>query len=60
MKKKENKVVGLIGATQKKTLMLETQMRLACHSLMITTEDGSYERKGNIVELLKEVLDKIN
>ena len=58
LKRCENKVIGLIGAETKDSLLLETQMRLACHKLMITTEDGTYERKGTVVELLKETLDQ--
>mgnify|MGYP000918735612 CR=1 FL=1 len=58
LKRCENKVIGLIGADNKNSVLLETQMRLACHKLMITTEDGTYERKGTVVELLKEILDQ--
>ena len=52
----ENKVIGLIGAGTKDSLLLDTQIRLACHKLMITTEDGTFERKGTVPELLKETL----
>ncbi|HQO58046.1 MAG TPA: sulfide/dihydroorotate dehydrogenase-like FAD/NAD-binding protein [Candidatus Omnitrophota bacterium] len=58
LKRCENKVIGLIGAENKNSVLLETQMRLACHKLMITTEDGTYERKGTVLELLKEILDE--
>ncbi|MFA5259958.1 MAG: sulfide/dihydroorotate dehydrogenase-like FAD/NAD-binding protein [Candidatus Omnitrophota bacterium] len=58
LKRCENKVIGLIGAESRNSLLLETQMRLACHKLMITTEDGTYERKGTVAELLKETLDQ--
>ena len=58
VKKKGNKVIGIIGAKSKKVLMLETQMRVVCDEIFITTNDGSYERKGLASEVLKELLSK--
>jgi len=58
LKKKGNKVIGIIGAKSKKVLMLESQMRVVCDEIFITTNDGSYERKGLATGLLKEMLDK--
>lgn len=55
-RRKENKVIGIIGAKTKKALILESQMRLACNKLYVTTEDGSYERRGSIVNILPEVI----
>lgn len=52
----KNKVIGLIGARTKRALILESQMRLACHKLYITTEDGSYERRGRVTDILSEVI----
>ncbi len=57
-KKKRNKVVGIIGAKTKKALMLEAQMRLACDKIFITTNDGSYERRGLATDIFKEVINK--
>ena len=58
LKKKGNKVIGIIGAKSKKVLMLEAQMRVVCDEVFITTNDGSYERKGLATGLLKELLNK--
>ena len=58
LKKKGNKVIGIIGAKSKKVLMLESQMRVVCDEIFITTNDGSYERKGLATGLLKELLNK--
>ncbi len=58
LKKKGNKVIGIIGAKSKKELMLEPQMRVVCDEIFITTNDGSYERKGLATGLLKELLNK--
>jgi len=58
LKKKGNKVIGIIGAKSKKVLMLESQMRVVCDEIFIATNDGSYERKGLATEILKELLNK--
>jgi len=60
LKKKGNKVIGIIGAKSKKVLMLESQMRVVCDEIYITTNDGSYERRGLATGLLKELLNKYN
>ena len=58
LKKKGNKVIGIVGAKSKKVLMLESQMRVVCDEIFITTNDGSYERKGLATGLLKDLLSK--
>jgi len=60
LKKKGNKVIGIIGAKSKKVLMLESHMRVVCDEIYIATNDGSYERKGLATGLLKELLNKYN
>ena len=52
----ENKVIGVLGAKTKSELILETQMRIACHKIILTTEDGSYQRRGTVAEVVKELL----
>jgi len=51
-----NKVIGVIGAKTKKRLMLEAQMRLSCHKIYITTEDGSYEKRGLATDMVRQIL----
>lgn len=51
-----NRVISVIGAKTKKSLMLESQMRIAAHKLFITTQDGSYERRGLASEAVKQIL----
>ena len=58
LKKKGNKVIGIVGAKSKKVLMLESQMRVVCDETFITTNDGSYERKGLATEVLKDLLNR--
>ncbi len=56
LKKAGNKVIGIMGAKTKSSLTLEPQMRISCSRLLITTEDGSYERRGLASEMLKDIL----
>ncbi len=58
LKKAGNKVIGMIGAKTKRMIMLEAQMRLSCQKIFITTNDGSYERKGLATDVLKEFIDR--
>ncbi|MCA9409351.1 MAG: sulfide/dihydroorotate dehydrogenase-like FAD/NAD-binding protein [Candidatus Omnitrophica bacterium] len=53
-----NKVIGIVGAKTKKNLMLEAQMRLVCNRIFITTEDGSYERKGVVTNMIERVIEQ--
>lgn len=54
----DNKVIGIIGSKTKRTLMLEPQMRIACHKILIATDDGSYERKGLATDVLESFLQQ--
>jgi ferredoxin--NADP+ reductase len=60
LKKKGNKVIGIVGAKSKQVMMLEAQIRVVCDEIFITTNDGSYERRGLATGLLKELLNKYN
>lgn len=53
-----NKVIGIIGAASKKDLLLEPQMRLICDKIFISTEDGSYERKGLATDVFEKVIEE--
>lgn len=53
-----NSVIGIIGARLKGFLILEEEMRKICNELFVTTDDGSYGRKGFVTDVLKELLDK--
>lgn len=50
-----NRVIGIIGARTKDLLILENEMRQTCDELFITTDDGSYSRKGLVTDVLKEL-----
>lgn len=58
LKKAGNKVIGIIGAKTKRALMLESQMRIVCDEIYITTNDGSYERRNLASGFLQTFLEK--
>jgi ferredoxin--NADP+ reductase len=51
-----NKVIGVIGAKNKRAIVLEPQMRLTCHKVFIATEDGSFDRRGFAADVVKDLL----
>jgi len=53
-----NKVVSIIGAREKGLLFWEEQMRSVSDELIVTTDDGSYARKGLVTEPLKEIIER--
>ncbi len=55
-----NKMIGIFGAATKKQIILEFQMRLNCHKIIMATQDGSYENRGGLFDLLKETVDREN
>ena len=52
-----NKVISIIGARNKDLLFWEGHMQKVSDELIVTTDDGSYARKGLVTEPLKEKLD---
>jgi len=53
-----NKIVSIIGAREKGLLFWEERMRSVSDELIVTTDDGSYARKGLVTEPLKEILER--
>ncbi|AEA46815.1 sulfide/dihydroorotate dehydrogenase-like FAD/NAD-binding protein [Archaeoglobus veneficus] len=52
-----NEVISIIGARSKNLLIWEDRMRAVSDELIVTTDDGSYGRKGVVTEPLKEILE---
>lgn len=50
-------VTSIIGFRNKELLILEDEFRSFSDRLFIMTDDGSYERKGNVTQPLKEMLE---
>jgi len=58
LKEAGNKVITIIGARTKKLIIMEEELKKVSDELIVTTDDGSYGRKGFVTEVLKEKLDK--
>ncbi len=58
MKEAGNKVISIVGARNHDLLILEKEMKNASTELRITTDDGSYERKGFVTDVLRELIEK--
>jgi len=56
MKAKGNKVITILGARNKSLIFWEDKLRTVSDEVIITTDDGSYGRKGLVTEPLKELL----
>jgi len=57
LKEKENNIISILGARSKDLLFWEDKLRNASHQLIVTTDDGTYGRKGVVTEPLKELLE---
>ena len=53
-----NKIVSIIGARNKELLILEEEFKAISDEIIVTTDDGSYERKALVTEPLKEVCSR--
>jgi len=58
LKEKNNKIITIIGARNKNLVILEDEFRKISDELLITTDDGSYGRKGLVTDVLQEVINK--
>lgn len=52
-----NKVISIIGARSKNLLIMENEMRSVSDELYITTDDGTYGRKGLVTDELKRIIE---
>jgi NAD(P)H-flavin reductase len=58
MKQAGNRVLSIIGARNRELLFWEDKMRMVSDEITVTTDDGSYARKGLVTEPLKEILER--
>lgn len=56
LKEAGNKIISIIGARSKDLLFWEDKMRKVSDELIVTTDDGSYGRKGVVTIPLEEIL----
>ena len=47
----------IVGAKNKELLILEDMMKVQAGNLYITTDDGSYVRKGMVTEVIKDLVE---
>jgi len=57
LKNAGNKIISILGARSKDLIFWEDHLRSFSDQLIVTTDDGSYGRKGVVTEPLKEVLE---
>ena len=53
-----NKVYMIMGARNKDLIFWEDKMKSACTELFITTDDGSYGKKGFVTNVLEDIIAK--
>lgn len=58
MRQAGNKVISIMGFRTKSLVFWEERLRSVSDDLIITTDDGTYGRKGLVTEPLKELLEK--
>jgi len=58
LKKEGNHVVTILGARTKELLILEEGLKSVSDEIYVTTDDGSYGRKGFTTDILGELLRK--
>jgi len=57
MRVEGNRVISIMGARNKDLIFWEDELRSVSDQLIVTTDDGSYARKGLVTEPLKELLE---
>jgi len=57
MKAAGNQVISILGARSKNLLIYEDKMKAASSEIRVTTDDGSYGKKGFVTDELKGIID---
>jgi NAD(P)H-flavin reductase len=57
MREAGNRVISIMGARNKDLIFWEEELSSTSDQLIVTTDDGSYGRKGLVTEPLKELLE---
>jgi len=58
LKQAGNRMISIMGARSQNLLFWEEKLKSFSHHLIVTTDDGSYGRKGLVTEPLKEILEQ--
>lgn len=57
LREQGNKIYTIIGARNKDLIILESEMHQCSDYVFVTTDDGSYKRKGLVTHQLKDLID---
>jgi ferredoxin--NADP+ reductase len=57
LKEEGNDIITILGARTKELLILEEELKSVSSKFYITTDDGSYGKKGFTTDILKELLE---
>jgi NAD(P)H-flavin reductase len=57
LKRAGNRIITILGARSQNLLFWEDVLQSASDQMIVTTDDGSYGRKGVVTEPLKEILE---
>ncbi len=58
LKEAGNKTIAILGARTKELLILEDEIRSMADETIITTDDGSYGKKGMVTHALVDVIER--
>lgn len=58
LKQVGNKVISIVGARNKELLIMEQEMTAVSDEFYITTDDGSYGKKGLVTDELKRLINE--
>jgi ferredoxin--NADP+ reductase len=58
LKEAGNRVLSILGARTAELVILEEELRAVSDQLFVTTDDGSYGRKGQVTDPLQELIDR--
>ncbi len=57
LKESGNKVIAILGARTQELLILEDEITALADRVIVTTDDGSYGRKGMVTHALQDLID---
>ncbi len=58
IKEAGNRLLSIVGARTEELLILEKEMRAISDEIVVTTDDGSYAKKGFVTTALQEMIDR--
>lgn len=59
MREAGNRVIGILGARSKDLIIFEDKLKKICSELFVSTDDGSYGKKGLVTDILSDFLKVI-